>query len=145
LVGNQGLSWIFWGGKLVQAVTSIVLVNATAKTQDTTVGTGKRWLLLGIKAVNGDDVTRNITMSIYKEAAKTNLLRNLYYEAAIGANGGVAQWPNCQIQITNYLHNWAPILLEAGNTISVVWASGGASTGSTDADGLVVEYLEVDV
>lgn len=148
-MSEQVYAWTFQGGDLKQVVTSVVLVNATAKTLDTVVPTGKRWKLLGVKAINGDDVTRDINVFIYKEPAKTNVLRKLIRIDAVLANGGVCQWPNYHVTTTattgcNALHQPAEVILAAGNVISVVWATGGASTGATDTDGLVIEYLEID-
>jgi len=140
------LKWTFPGGKLKQEVTSVVLVNNTAKTIDTVVPTGKRWLLLGVKLTNIDDVTRDVSVTLYKEAGKTNVLATLMFVSALAANGAaILMWPNNYVSTTSKIEKSSdPILLVAGNTINVYWATGGASTGATDADGLVIEYLEVD-
>jgi len=130
--------------RLVQAVTSITLVNNTSKTEDVTVPAGKRWRLLGIKITNPDDVQRAISITKYKEAAKTNIIRTLVSYATLGA-GGEANWPNSRTALINTNELFHEEILDAGNIISVTWVTGGASTGGTDADGLVVEYLEVDV
>jgi len=137
-------TWVFQGGKKKVAVTSITLVNATAKTQDVTVPAAKRWLLLTCKMVNMDDVTRNLTMNLYKEAAKTNLIGTLAYKAAADAGGGSLYFPNFSGAVTD-LSGWdSPRILGGSETLSFIWASGGASTGSVDADGLVITYLEMD-
>lgn len=133
---------VFQGGKLNQQVTSVTLVNNTAKTIDTTVPAGKRWLLLGIKMNNSDSVARDVSMRIYKQAAKTNLVHELGIFSAVAA-GATRVWPNVVTGV-HFSQAWFPIILEAGNTIQTQWATGGASAGGTDADGLVVEELEID-
>jgi len=137
------MAWVFPAGQIHKEVTSLTLVNATAKTLDTTVPAGKVWKLESIKAINCDDVDRSITIRIFKEAGKTNELKLLYALTTVTLQR--VQWPNnddLAALDSNIAHE---ILLEAGNTINVVWGSGGASTGATDADGLVVEYQEVAV
>lgn len=140
------LAWTFPGGKLKQEVTSVVLVNNTLKVIDTTVPAGKQWKLIGVKALNIDDVDRTVTINVYKEAGKTNLLRELN-KGALGANAGEhLHWPSEGVSTgeADHTSQWADIPLVPGNTINVQWAAGGASTGATDADGLVIEYLEID-
>lgn len=136
--------WTFPGGKLKQEVTEIVLVNATALTEDILVPTGKIWILLSIRVVNMDDVTRAFTATKYKEAAKTNAIRRLMSVSL--ATGTLGQWPGAESSAT--IGQGRPTapgeILVAGNILSCVWASGGASAGSTDVDGLVIQYLEID-
>lgn len=138
-------AWIFLGGALKQDVTSVTLVNNTQKVVDITCPANKRRLILNIKAVNCDDVARNIQIWKFKEAACTNLISLLLSVAAVAAADFV-NYPNTTTG-SSYVNSAGnvPQLLEAGNTIRIIWAAGGASTGATDADGLVVEYLEVDV
>lgn len=136
------LALIFPAGELKQAVTSITLVNNTAKTQDVTVPAGVMWKVLNIKAINQDDVNRNITIVKYKEAAKTNFIKNLAYKANVAAGGGSLQWPNTQSG-NDFPSAWHEEIAVTGNTYAITWAAGGASTGSVDADGLVIEYLEL--
>lgn len=134
---------VFHAGKKEIAVTSVTLVNNTAKTIDTVVPASEKWQLLNIKVVNCDDVARNVTVIHYKEAAKTNLVKVFGYIAALGA-AGVFNMPSSTTAISDKLTFWtAPQILHAGETISVIWAAGGASTGATDADGLVIEYLRL--
>lgn len=126
--------------RLVQAVTSVTLVNNTVKTNDVTVPANRRWKLLHIRMVNCDDVARTMTIKIWKEAAKTNLLRTIIN---LSANAGVAhEYPSSKTGISSSTPLYAPIILDEGNTIELKWAAGGASTGATDADAQVVEYLE---
>jgi len=137
------MAWTFPAGQIHKEVTSVTLVNGTAKTLDTVVPAGKVWKLDGIKAINCDDVNRNISATIYKEAGKTNEIKSIASVTVTTLQR--IQWPSnddlAQL-VSNIEHD---IILEAGNTISIVWASGGASTGATDADGLVIEYREVAV
>lgn len=146
------MSWTFpHAGKLVQDVTSITLANNTAKTEDNTVPANKRWLLLNIRITNPDDVTRTVTVYKYKEAAKTNIIKQ--WEGVDIATTGAINLPKNQMLAdankgSNRAHAEFPKqgdVCDAGNTISVTWAAGGASSGGTDADGLVLEYLEVDM
>lgn len=133
----------FPAGKIGQEVTSVTLANNTAKTVDTTVPAGKKWILISIKITNPDDVQRTCSMYKYKEAAKTNVIK-IYDSSAVGA-GGTAQHPNSitGVRTATEFHPQPAEILAPGNTISVGWAAGGASSGGTDADGLVIEYLEV--
>lgn len=135
-------AWFFQGGELVQSVTSVVFVNNTTKTVDFTVPAGKRWLLQTIKGRNADDVTRSTNISKYVEAAKTNLIKQ-YYNANLTTLQTMV-WPNNDdlgFERTNAYHQDIWI---AANTLSIAFLAGGASTGATDADGIVLEYLEVD-
>lgn len=135
-------------GRHIQEPTSVVLVNNTAKTILVTVPVGQRWKLLGVRITNIDDVTRDVTVIIYKEAAKTTILRCLMLEAALAASAAEdLLWPSERIDTDDHIEasNAHEIILSAGNTIEVVWATGGASTGATDADGLVVDRLEADI
>lgn len=137
--------WTFPGGKLHQEVTSITLVNATTLTEDVVVPAGKMWILLNIKMVNCDDVNRALYVEKYLEAAATNLIKRLISKAS--AAGDRVNWPSV-ISATEYSmptqggNPWE--LCAAGNLLRCVYETGGASTGATDADGLVIEYLEID-
>lgn len=144
MVGVVPLAYVWLAGKKKDNVTSITLVNDTAKTQDVTVPTGKAWLLLAFSVTNPDNVARDVTVTLYKEAAKTNVLQVLGVKAAMDANAAARyHGPG---NLTNYSQGDLYALpLEAGNTISVTWAAGGASAGATDADGLVVEVMEIPV
>lgn len=137
-------AWTFPGGKFHQEVTSITLVNNIEKVIDTVVPTGKIWLLTAIKVTNIDDVNRDTSAAIYLEVGKTNLLRSMFFSTALAANVGRHQWPSGPGITDQTNHALAPVRLAAGNCINVVWAAGGASAGGTDADGLVLEYLEID-
>lgn len=139
---SSQFTFSFPGGAVKQVVTSITLVNATAKTQDTTVPSNKKWVLLSVKAVNADNVNRVITLTIYKEAAKTNVIKVL--DSASIVAGTAMQYPSNQSDRAKQTNATKPAeILTDGNTLTAHWASGGASAGGTDADGLVLEYLEV--
>ena len=138
------MAWTFPAGRFVQEVTSVTLVNATTKTIDTTVPANKRWLLLSVKATNGDNVARVVGLYLFKEAAKTNLI-SVYDSASVNTAEHI-NFPNTIASRGVRSRAISPgEVLEAGNTISVIWTSGGASAGATDADGLVICYLEIHV
>ena len=132
--------------RFVQVVRSITLVNNTAKTEDVTVPSGERWLLLNVKMCNGDDVNRDVACDIYKESLKTNLLRRLFLYAAVPSTKD-RLWPSWPSGGTSGSALFLPhlIVLDVGNTISCTWETGGASTGAVDADGLVICYLKVEI
>ena len=131
----------FPAGQVKQSITSITLVNNTTKTVDTTVPAGEKWIIQSIKAVNSDDVARDVYVLIYKEVAKTNEVRRLIKKAAT-VTGERVVYPSNSAN-TNIQYAWAPQVLVAGNTISTTWVAGGASGGATDADGLVIDYLRI--
>lgn len=135
------LKFVGPGGEPFQDPTSVALVNNTAKTIDVTVPAGKKWVLLAIKMMNPDDVARVLDINKWKEAAKTTEIARLE-NISLGA-GGIIHWPNTDATsvIRTTASNPAEIM-SAGNTLEFQWASGGASTGATDADGIVIEYLE---
>lgn len=139
----NNFAWNFQGGKLNQSVISVTLVNNTAKTIDITVPAGKRWMFLGLKITNPDNVARNINVHLYKEAGKTNLIKRILVQTGVAASGE-RYYPNSVTATLTVMSFYVPTFLEGGNTIESVWAAGGASAGGTDADGLVIEYLEID-
>lgn len=135
----------FPGGKHEQSITSLTLGNNTQKTVDTTVPAGERWLVLSIKVTNPDNVNRAVSIDIYKEAALTNFMRNLAYQADVAPNQRL-QWPNFATEPWHNIQSvWSLVILETGNTISMKWMAGGASAGGTDADGIVIDYLKMVV
>lgn len=142
---SNPFAFSFPGGELKQEVTSVTLVNNTVKTVDVPVPAGKKWVLKSIKTSNPDDVARGITWYKYKEAGKTNLIYTMFVQAALGA-AGVRVINSTMVRTTNNDYGYIPDedVWVAGNTLSIVWAAGGASAGGTDADGLIIEYLEID-
>jgi hypothetical protein len=142
-LGNNVLALTFPGGNFQQAVTSITLVNNTAKTEDVTVPAGKRWVLQSIKVTNPDNVTRTIQGVLYKEAGKTNHIAQILKVTNLAASGRHQAPHDSPAQALDTFHDVRGRILAAGNTISIIWATGGASAGGTDADGLVIEYLEL--
>lgn len=130
----------FPGGSVEDSVTSITLANNTAKTQDKSVETDTLWVVENIKITNPDDVQRNVRIEVYKEAAKTNLICYLKGTTTLAA-GATLNIPTKATASTE--EGVLPMTLGPGNTISVYWAAGGASTGGTDADGLVIHYRKL--
>lgn len=139
----KGQPCILMMGRLQEPVTSVVLANNTALDVSTTVPAGKRWILLQVKMGNPDNVSRNLTIDIFKEAALTSRLFSLIVVMACSA-AAERQWPNSSTGNVSGLYLACLVILEAGNTIHTQWAAGGASTGGTDADGLVITYIELD-
>lgn len=138
------VKWTFPGGKPKQEVTSVTLVNNTAKTVDMTVPSGKQWILLGVRIANMDDVDRACTIRKYVTAGKTSLIAQLF-SATLTATGGRGHFPGTSTSVsTRHVASNPSEFMVDGNTLSIVWAAGGASAGVVDVDGLVVEYLEVD-
>jgi len=140
----MSLAFIFQGGKKVISVTSITLANNTAKTVDITVPTIKRWLLLSAKMTNPDNVTRNAYMFHYKESTKTNFVKTLTTASNLASGAGL-QYPNSETGVINKAPFPQVIILDPNETLVFTWDAGGASAGGTDADGLIVEYMEIDV
>jgi len=140
----EPIQYIAQGGRLVQKVVSITLVNNVTLNEHVDVPANKRWVILGIRAVNCDDVNRAMAFEVYKEAAGTNLLRRLTYNTGILANGAALQYPSYGTD-TGSTNHYGPVILQGGNRITTIFVAGGASTGGTDADGLIVEYLEYDM
>lgn len=137
------MAWTFPAGQIHQEVTSLTLVNNTSKTVDVAVPAGKVWMLLGVKITNPDDVNRDCSISLYKEAAKTNLLRILAADTL--AAGATLTYPNSVTGEKSEQNLYSPHPLAAGNILSLLWTTGGASTGGTDADGIMLEYQEVAI
>ena len=143
-MGNP-FAFTFPGGQLKQEVTSLTLVNNTAKTVDITVPADKRWKFNMLKVVNVDNVNRAVTFTLYKEVGKTNIIQILWTKTVTA--GAALVWP---LAATPAADNTMPfpmtdgLIMNAGNTISIVFATGGASAGATDADGIVADYLEID-
>jgi hypothetical protein len=128
------------GGKKTVSVTSITLVNNTLKTQQVAVPTGHQWRLLSIKVRNPDDVDRVVTIARWREAAKTVEIAGLISGTVTA--GAKVQWPNSDVDVTGFSPQWHLIIMTALEVIEVTWAAGGASAGGTDADGLVIEYMD---
>lgn len=131
----------FPSGTVKTSVTSITLVNNTAKTQDVTVPTDTKWIIETIRAVNPDDVARFINVEIWRESAKTVRIATLT-GLSTGALGAI-QFPNNDDLTASISNSPFVLVLGAGMTISVTWSAGGASAGGTDADGLVILYREL--
>lgn len=134
------------GGRLIQKVTSVTLVNNVTLNENVSVPAGKMWKLLSVKMMNPDDVARDFYIFKYLEVARTNLIKKLAQGVAIAANAAF-YWPNARTNAatTDRQPLWHDEFLAEFNTLNFNWSAGGASAGGTDADGLVLEYLEYDM
>lgn len=142
VVALSKLVWTFPGGQKVKAITSLTLVNNTAKNLDLLCGTGKIIIILHVRAINADNVNRGVLIRHYNEAAATNLISMVCSATIVTLE--VLQWPNTDMDELQSTTLFYPLILVAGNILRISWAAGGASAGATDADGLVIEYLEID-
>jgi len=142
-MSNPMLTPIYPGGNLINEVTSVTLVNNTAKTVDFTVPSFIRVIIKSIKVTNPDDVDRVVTFNLFLEAGKTNNLAFLQ-SASVGAGFNPLHWPTLDSGTTLMRKVFSPgLLMNPGNTISVVWAAGGVSAGGVDADGHVIRFLRM--
>lgn len=132
-------------GKISVSVTSITLVNNTAKTVDLSTSSGKRRRLLSVSATNPDDVNRQFYLTHYKEGGKTTKIQILLDVAALAASGGRVEWPNTMTDQEDNSPAWHPVITLPSHVWSAIWEAGGASAGGTDADGLICVYLEINV
>lgn len=139
---SESFAFIFLGGKKKIDVTSLTLVNNTDKNVKVTVPAGKRWLLINIKITNPDNVIRIGQIAHYKETALTNAVKSLLYKSM--AANEVLNFPSYSTDTGVTTQNQL-LILDEGETLSFNWYAGGASAGGTDADGIVVEYLEIDL
>lgn len=142
-MSQQMLQYIFQGGYKKNNITEVVLVNATAKTLDLTPTSGKRWLVLAMRMVNADDVQRTVYIEQFNEAGATNSLGRFFIEANLAASGGTVQFPNNDDLGNVYRNAYHMVIVEDGEIIRFGWNSGGASTGSTDPDGLSCQVMEI--
>lgn len=134
------------GGRLIQEVTSVTLANNTAYNVYNAVPAGKRRILLSFRVMNPDNVARAVTVSKFKEVARTNEIKRVVYVAALGASGGILQWPlGANTQSEARESNRPFELYNENNVLAIQYAAGGASAGGTDADGIVIEWLEFDM
>lgn len=134
----------FPSGQVLADVTALTLVNNTSKTVDVLVPTDCLWVLEQIKITNPDNVNRAVTVRLYKEAAKTNLIAGL--GAVTLATTVTLLLPNnTPAADTTVDSNIRGRVLGGGFTIELGWATGGASAGGTDADGIVVMYRKLSL
>jgi len=123
-------------GYIVTSVNAVTVVNNTGKTEKFTVPDDTVWVVDSIRAVNPDDVARDIYIRWWKESALTNKISNLSYGGA-GAGGDIV-FPSVSSIGVAYNENPTPIVMGAGETIEVYFSAGGASTGGTLANGVVI-------
>ena len=129
----------FKGGYIYTSVNSLTLVNNTAKANDFTVPDDTVWILQNIRGTNPDDVQRTVSIIIYRTNAVTNRIRDVF-NAAVGA-GAVFNVPNDNpLANSTKCADIKDFVLGAGNTIRIYYDAGGASSGGTDADGIILNY-----
>ena len=104
---------------------AVVLVNATAKTQNVAVPAGKRWFLQGGLATNGDDVNRTLTISITNG---TNIIGYIQQATTLNA-GATVVYPNTLADANHLIFPPGGFPMDPTWQIRFVWATGGASTG----------------
>lgn len=123
-------------GYIVTSINSVTVANNTAKSETFTVPDDTVWVVDSIRAVNPDDVARDIYIRWFKESALTNKISNLMFGAS-GAGGDIV-WPNTAAIGASYNENPPSIVMSAGETIEIYFAAGGASTGGTLANSIVI-------
>lgn len=133
---NKVFAETFPSGYVETSVNSVTVANNTAKTEKYTVPDDTIWVIEFIRAVNPDDVARDIYIRIWKESALTNKIANIAYGAA-GAGGDIV-FPSVGSIGAAYSENPMAMTLGAGETIEIYWAAGGASTGGTLANAVVI-------
>jgi hypothetical protein len=134
----------FPSGSIKTSVTSVTVVNNTTKTVDISVPTDTVWAIQSIKVVNPDDVARTVGINLYNEVAKTNQIA-LLTAASVGA-GGLIHYPsNAAVENSELTRTGYPLVLGPGMTINIVLAAGGASSGGTTADGIVILYRQLSL
>lgn len=136
------MAWMVPGGELVTVLTSVTLVNNTAKNTDETVPAGERWLLLGARLANPDDVVRNVAIYIYD--VDDNLVHKLLSHSNLGASSAAyVQWPNLVPNVYDQHQSWWPVVLDPGDYIRYRHEAGGASAGGgPDADAGIARVLK---
>lgn len=110
-------------------VTSIVLVNNTAKTQFLTVPTGKAWMILGGIVHNGDDVARNVSVVI---RTSSDVWLQVLYDATSVAAGAEKQFPTSDMADGSVGPSAYPVMAFSGEKVKFTYAAGGASAGGTE-------------
>lgn len=125
----------FPAGQIVASVNSVTLANNTLKSTDYTVPTDTEWEVQSIRVNNPDDVARTVGITL-KDSSGNNIL---VLESTSVAASGTVQVPNNVVDKSKSTA-FTKFSLGAGMVINVVWAAGGASSGGTDADGVVILY-----
>lgn len=135
------LQKIFQGGYKKNNVTSVTLVNNTTKTLDLSPGAGKRWQLLRFICYNPDDVARNV--SVNQRDASDTVIDSVIASSAF--NPGTFQCAPAAAHnlVTETAGHFDGGIIEDDEYMRVTWAAGGASSGGTDADGLVMQVMEI--
>jgi len=125
-------------GEIDDNYTTGTLIDNTALTITITVPSGEIWLLYHGNVVNGDDVTRAITVWIENESNKKILY--LTDTTNIAATGNM-NYPNGNGGLHSPLN--MPIPLKAGWKIKILYAAGGTSSGGTAEVTAIVEKFKV--
>jgi len=130
-------------GRKVIDITSLTLVNNTAKTIDITCGANNRWILKSILQKNCDDIQRNCYVT-HKTAAGITIVFLIQGNALVAL--AEQNWPSLAlVDLTEVGNPGFDYILEATEFIRLAWDAGGASTGATDADGVIVQVMEMDI
>lgn len=117
---SEGIAYCHEGGEIDDNRTTVVLANNTAKTEYVVVPANERWKLFGGVMHNGDDVTRNCTVTVTDSS--NNIIFYLLNTTAIAA--GVHQsYPKAAGMPV------FPVPLKGGWKLRFRWETGGASTG----------------
>ena len=143
-MANDVVAWTFPAGSYVADVRDITLVNNTVLSVTLSVTDAlTQYRILNVKAVNCDDVARNIAIVKYSEAAKINVVKNL---DSIARNAGsVLNWPNTNTgAVATTPSGIKPELLVSPAVLVVIFSAGGVSAGGSDDDGVVFEYLRMN-
>ncbi len=123
----------FPGGRLLDNLAAIALVNNTLLTVRITVPANMRWYLWGGTFLNGDDVQRRVEVNIDNGADVIMPIHDANIPAATRVT-----YPNNVAAIRTPLS--FPLPLSPGWRISFVFSAGGASAGGAgDIDAIVTQ------
>lgn len=138
---------IFQGGRTLITAQIVTLVNNTQLIVDVTIPVNRRYLLKSVKIVNPDDVVRTVNIDKYETAGAVRLIKAVNSFAAVPQNN-VRQVP-CFVAAGSELYDpsleHGTELLTAGHTLRITWFAGGASAGGAIDNGLVINWLVIDV
>lgn len=114
-------------GSIVSNEADSTLVNNTALTRTITVPANARWKLYGGDVLNGDDVSRNLSVAVDDG---TDRIFTYVVGSALGVSARHAYPFDTGGSITE-LSAIGPVPLVAGDRVRITWAAGGASAGGT--------------
>lgn len=130
-------------GYIAHQVESVALVNNTEKTIEYTCPDDTVIEIISIYATNPDDVARDVGMTLFTDSGLGTVAAQLMYASGVPASSWVT-FPNNDDQSFTY-RNHKVLLIRSGETIQIRWKAGGASSGGTDADGLVIRYRKLSL